>query len=110
MQIGAGGLQRVQHEAGALAVKASVEDGLRYLHQRHLNGVGIFQWRQLERRALVVLRRLLALQLAAQAVEMEEAEVAFAQGGRFAEASVGFHMFTSTRCHKSCFRVVAMSC
>jgi len=46
--VGAGELERVEEESGALIVNAAVENGLHDLLNGDLNGVGVFQERQFE--------------------------------------------------------------
>jgi len=46
--VGAGELERVEKESGALVIQAAVEDGLHDLLKGDLDGVGIFEKRQLE--------------------------------------------------------------
>jgi hypothetical protein len=51
-QVTAGDLQRIQHQAGALVVERAIQQRLGHLHQRQLDGCGIFeQWQIDGRRA-----------------------------------------------------------
>ena len=95
-QVGAGGLQGVEDEAGALGVEGTAEQGVGDLHQGQLNGGGVFEQGQCQRVLVGIGGVLFGAQLASDVGEVKETIVASAQGGRTAEVSVAFDVFTVT--------------
>jgi hypothetical protein len=47
-EVGAGGLESVEDESGVAVIDAAVEEGFDGFHDGDLNGVGIFEKRELE--------------------------------------------------------------
>ena len=95
-QVGAGGLQGVEDEAGALGVEGAAEQGVGDLHEGQLNGGGVFEQGQRQRVLVGIGGVLFGAHLASDVGEVKETIVASAQGGRTAEVSVAFDVFTVT--------------
>lgn len=111
-QVGAGGLQRVEEEAGDFAVELARDEQAHDLHERNLDGVGIFEDGQVNHDAGVTLRvfestgfELVEMQGDALFVMalVEVTETIAAQGGRSALRAVDFEVLTAIgiRRHKS---------
>jgi hypothetical protein len=94
-QVGGGGLQGVEQQAGGFGVYLSAEDEAHDLHERDLDGVGVFEHGQIERGAA-----------AAGAVGVEDdtgfvpafveiAKVIAFQGGRSALGAVDFKVLAT---------------
>jgi hypothetical protein len=81
LQVAAGGLQGVEEQASGLVVDAAGEQQARDLHQGKLDGVGVFEWRQVEQGDGGAFSRIAkAVSLAPLIVEVTE--LLGAQGGR----------------------------
>ena len=96
-EVGAGGLQSVEQKAGVFAVDLAGDDETHDLHERDLDGVGVFEDVEVERDV--------AFATGAVGVELdgffvvefvEVAEAVAAQGGRSAEGAVDFDVLAAT--------------
>jgi hypothetical protein len=94
-KVGGGGLQGIEQEAGGFRVQLSIEDEAHDLHERDLNGVGVFEHGQIERDAGAA---------GAVGVEddagfvpafVEKAEVVASQGGRSALGAIDFDVLAT---------------
>ena len=80
LEVGAGGLESVEDESGLALVEAAIEESVEGLHEGHLDGIGVFQHREIENvitridAALALGRG--ALAFAGFVVEVAEAAVA----------------------------------
>ena len=94
-QVGAGGLQGVEQEAGGFVIDLLGDEQAHDLHESDLNGVGVFEDGEDEgsdAAAGAVGAELYALVLKAF---VEETETIAAQGGRSALGAVDFEVLTA---------------
>jgi hypothetical protein len=94
-QVGAGGLQGIKKKAGGFVFDLASEEKTHDLHERHLDGVGIFEHRQEEGgRAATA-----AIDVEADALVLvalvEVAETVATKRGRSALGAVGFQVLTA---------------
>jgi hypothetical protein len=93
-QVGAGGLERIEQQARGLVLDLSGEKKTHDLHERHLDGIGVFEHEQekCRRRAAAIGREADALFLVAL---VEVAKTVASQRGRAALRAVGFQVLTA---------------
>ena len=94
-QVRASGLQRIKKEAGGLVLDLAGEQQAHDLHERHLDGVGVFEHRQEERGRAATAAIDVQTDALVLVALVEVAEPVAAQRGRSALRAVGFQVLTA---------------
>ena len=90
-----GGLQGVEQEAGGLAVQLSAESETHDLHERDLDGVGVFEHGEIKSDASATGAVGIEDDAGFMPAFMEKAEVVTLQGGRSALGAVDFEVLAT---------------
>ncbi|PYX74195.1 MAG: hypothetical protein DMG78_07220 [Acidobacteria bacterium] len=89
-QVGAGGLQRIKKEAGGLVLDLAGQEQAHDLHERHLDGVGVFEHRQEEGGRAATAAIDVETDALVLVALVEVTETVSAERGRSALRAVGF--------------------
>lgn len=89
------GLQAVEHEAAGFGIELAAEDEAHDLHERDLDGVGVFEDRQLDGGGDAQGTGVVEVEVSGAPAVVKVAESSSAQRGRAALGAIGLDMLTA---------------
>src|SRR5450755_524695 len=94
-KIGGSGLQAVEHQAAGFGIELAAEDEAHDLHERDLDGVGVFENRKLDGGGDAECSGIVQVEVSGAPAIMEVAESLATQRGRAALGAIGFDVLTA---------------